>query len=207
MTREAKAPQILGTIRERAKNKVKDLGSEFTEGLNVLLLLHRKKDSGGGTTNEDGRRLAWFVVRDSKQYEDCLFKLMLIKNGMNDGDYRIYASVNPRNATKAVLQLQKELLELQYGQDEQKGEYFRRLDKKWVSCLMSQPNKERNYFLWDIDDENGQDMCGEALKALKDFEIVKQYKTKNGWHIITKPNNPTGIPFSMKKDALLLLDY
>jgi len=204
MSREQKPQEAYCNVESRAKGKVEELGEMFTEGVNVLMLLHRKKE--GGDTSEDRRRLAWFVTQDTKGYQSALTKLMILKQGHVDGDYRIYASANPRNTAKAIRTLEERLLALHYDDEECRNNYHDRLDRKWISCLMKDSNRDRSYFQWDIDHNEG-DNHGEALKALADWNIVYQYRTKNGWHIITEPNNPEGIPYDVNRDGLLLLDW
>jgi len=191
-------------IREQAVSIASRFGKEFTEGVHVLILLHRKKD--GGSTREDRRRLAWFISKDTNSYIESLTKLLILKNGYSEGDYRIYASVNPRNPKKAVRTLEERLLALHYDDGECRDNYYTTLDKKWISCLMKDSNRDRGYFQWDIDEDEG-DCHGEALKVLADWDIVHQYRTKNGWHIITKPGNPEGIPYDFNRDGLILLDW
>jgi hypothetical protein len=52
---------------------------------------------------------------------------------------------------------------------------------------------------------------GDTLKALAGVEILKSYRTKAGWHIITKPFNHTKIELpenvELKTDGLLLLSF
>lgn len=72
--------------------------------------------------------------------------------------------------------------------------------------------KGDSLFLIDVDNVEGEDIMGLALAALAECgaEIVKQYATKNGWHIITKPFNPTtwnGKLGEIKKDGLILLAW
>lgn len=71
-------------------------------------------------------------------------------------------------------------------------------------------SRSSSYFVFDIDNPMTLD---EALGILdrcpEKPEIVKQYATKNGWHIITKPFNHTKLEkeLSFHKDGLLLLKY
>jgi len=204
MARERKPIEAFESVERKAKNKADEFGKEFTEGVNVLMLLHRKKD--GGDTAEHRRRLAWYVTKDTNGYVSALTKLMILKDGHPKGDYRIYASANPRNVAKATRTLEERLLALHYDDGECRTNYQERLDKKWISCLMKDSNRDRSYFIWDIDENEGENN-GEALRALADWDIIYQYKTKNGWHIITKPGNPEGIPYDVNRDGLLLLDY
>lgn len=205
MAREQKPQAKTASLEAKVDSIMDSFGDEFTSDTNVLMLLHRKKD--GGATKEDRRRLAWFIVHDKESYRQALLKLLILKDGHKEGDYRIYASSNPRNIVKAERLLKQRILQTDFDGKENKEYFWKRLDRKWISALMSDTCRDRSYFLWDIDDEDGKDMHGDALKKLADWEIVHQYRTKGGWHIITKPGNPEGILLDLKKDGLILLDY
>jgi hypothetical protein len=75
---------------------------------------------------------------------------------------------------------------------------------------MRPTSRAESFFVFDIDAPMTLD------EALGVFErsgcsdvIVKQYPTKNGWHIVTKPFNYTTLdmPISMSKDGLILLKF
>jgi hypothetical protein len=76
---------------------------------------------------------------------------------------------------------------------------------------MQQRCANERLFLIDADDIIGRDVCGEVLKHCEELgvEILKSYRTKNGWHIITKPFNPSlwKHESEIKKDALILLAF
>lgn len=65
----------------------------------------------------------------------------------------------------------------------------------------------------DIDNpEVSRDLVGDVLKwcAENKIETLKQYRTKNGWHVVTKPFNRSLYPRELgevKVDGLLLLSY
>lgn len=76
---------------------------------------------------------------------------------------------------------------------------------------MQPAQRDSSYFLFDCDDEEGRDVHGEALCEIPNEHIVKSYKTKNGWHIVTTAFNHTTVKLpkgvELKKDGLLLLAW
>lgn len=174
----------------------------FTYGTNVLFLMHRTKD--GGHNKEMKRRVLWYIVHNREEYKKALTRLLAMKNASNI-DYRIYASVNPRDLSKAEKEFKRLMLEADFAGKENKRYFYERLDAKWISALMKPGCKAKSRFLWDIDgDEHVMD---KALDKLKNWNIIRIYDTKNGYHIITEPQDPTGIDLELKKDGLLLLSY
>jgi len=76
---------------------------------------------------------------------------------------------------------------------------------------MQPSQRKTSLFLFDVDNEEGRDVMGEALCVIPNEYILYTYATKNGWHIITNPFNYTEIKLpkncEFKKDALLLLSF
>ncbi len=78
--------------------------------------------------------------------------------------------------------------------------------------IMAPNARDSRMFLLDVDDVEGRDIMGETLQEMGrlDVEEIYRKKTKNGWHIVTKPFNSA--PWSLreveiKRDGLLLLNY
>lgn len=196
-------------MEEAIDRQTKEIWSEFiafTEGYHVLFLIHRNKE-GGGTNNTKLRKL---VSRNADEYYKHLRQLVSEKFYAEE-PLRIYASVNERNFAKAIRQFKHEQLDADDYDIEQKENFYRDIKNRFIGCLMQPAQRATSFFLYDIDNEDGKDMQGEALQLIPNELIVKMYKTKNGWHIITKPFNhttinlPKGITFV--KDGLLLLSY
>lgn len=179
---------------------------DFVDGIRVLFLIHRNKE-GGETNNTKTRKV---ITTNREEFFNELLKLVDEKE-RSEIPYRIYSSVNSRNINKAIRQFKYEQLDADYYGTEQLHNFYLDLKNRWIGCLMQPKQKAESFFLFDVDDVDGKDMCGETLKVLHGQHIIKQYKTKNGWHIITKPFNHTEIKLpegvELKTDALLLLDY
>lgn len=180
---------------------------DFTDGFRVLFLIHRNKE-GGETNNTKFKKV---ITTNSKEFKEELAKLLDYKERNREIPYRIYSCVNSRNIEKAVKQFKYEQLDADYYGAEQKWDFYLNIKNRWIGCMMQPNQRATSFFLYDIDDEEGKDMYGEALHLIPVENIVKCYKTKNGWHIITTPFNHTTINLpkgiEMKKDGLLLLSY
>ncbi len=174
---------------------------DFTKGVRCLFLIHRNKE-GGATNNTKTRKI---ITTDEKEYRDALAELLLEKS-KSEIPYRIYASVNSRDFQKAIRKFKYEQLDADYFGEEAKNDFYLDIKNRFLGCLMQPASKAESYFIVDCDTVDNY----EALKALSDKEIVKMYRTKNGWHIITKPFNPElfNVPgCELNKDGLILLSY
>ena len=193
-------------IEEKAKAILADF-KEFTTGVRFLSLLHRSKD--GGHNKEYHRRGGFYVCHSTEDYLDALIRLLILKE-VSSKPYRLYASVNARSLAKAEKQFKMEMLEADFSSEDNKHFFYERLESGWVGALMKPGSRTGSLFMIDIDGEG--DVTAEPLKwlAAHDIQPIKQYKTPNGWHIITPPFNPTEYPKELgevKKDGLILLDY
>lgn len=190
-------------------NHIYDEFKFFTDGVRVMFLIHRNKE-GGETNNTKVRKV---ITRDSEEFRLELIKLIDEKE-RSELPYRIYSSVNARDIEKAIRQFKFEQLEADYYDDESRHGFYYDSKNRFVGALMTPSSrmKDQSYFIFDVDDEEGRDVMGDALSALGNCgaNIVIQYKTKNGWHIVTEPFNPNTFScpgVEIKKDGLLLLAY
>lgn len=197
-------------IEEELEKKCQVIFDEFrhyTDGFRVLFLIHRNKE--GGETNNT--KVMKIITRNSKEYMEALKALVRTKEE-SDIPYRIYASVNKRDISKAIRQFKYEQLDADYYDQEQKENFYLDIKNRWIGCMMQPAQRASSLFLFDVDDPEKKDICGATLQAIGDkAEILKVYPTKNGWHIITKPFNHTTVKLpegcSIQKDSLLLLAY
>jgi hypothetical protein len=204
-TREKKPLAYTVEAQLEAKAIVDDF-SDFVEGVRVLILLHRSKD---GATHAS-RHLRMVFTNGKKEFEEALGMLLEQRSrGLLDG-LRIYSTANARDMKKAVRQFKHDQLDIEDGDEESWKYFYLGIKSRFSSALMRQHCRAESYFVFDIDNPMTLD------EALGIFErsgfsemIVKQYATKNGWHIVTKPFNHTklekDLPFN--KDGLLLLKY
>lgn len=180
--------------------------AQFSDGMRMLILLQRKKD--GGHNKEEIRMLETVFTFDEESFKRGVLKMLLLR--LLHPTARLYLSVNPRSMHKIIRKIEIELLECHYC-DEVKRDYtYKKLIKAPRHFVMQQANKAGNLFILDVDDVEGRDMYGEALQWLAEtnIDIIKTYRTRNGWHIITEPFNPGLFKFGeVKVDGLLLLKY
>lgn len=190
-------------------NHIYDEFKNFTDGVRVLFLIHRNKE-GGETNNTKVRKV---ISTSSEEFRLELIKLVDEKE-RSGLPLRIYSSVNARDIEKAIRQFKFEQLEADYYDDESRHGFYYDTKNRFVGALMTPSSrvKENPLFIFDVDNIEGRDMMGEALSEFGriNIEVVRQYPTKNGWHILTKPFNPTlfTVPdIGINKDGLLLLAY
>lgn len=181
-----------------------DQFKDFTGGIRVLFLLYRGKD-GGDKTDEDQRTFATRVSFNEKEFAKNLKELWALQE-LFYPECRIYLSVNARNLKKSIFTLKKELLFAETYDETGRQKLFERIAKSSRHILMQPSSAETSYFIFDIDQENISQELPE-INSLTETLLI--YKTKNGWHIVTKPFNPAlykGVG-EIKKDGLLLLKY
>ena len=203
--REKSTASLVADLEKKAVDIMEEF-SEFIDGTRVLLLLQRTKE--GGHNKEHKRRRARFVTHNREQFKRSLFELLLLQ-AVVATEYRVYLSAAPRDVRKAEMEFKRLMLDVDFAEGENKAYFYQNIEDKWISALMSSnPVKDRNLFILDIDTEDNS----EALKwiAANGIELIKQYRTKQGWHMVVKPFNRTLFPKEIgevKNDGLLLLSY
>ena len=203
--------QKIGNLLDGIEIKANNICQEFvgfTNGLRMIILLERKKD--GGHNKEERRNLSSRFTFSSDEFQRALKELLLLKEMYPES--RLYSSLNPRDTKKVIRQIERELLELHYCKDEVQTIYtHKKVIKSPRHFVMQQTCADDSLFLIDVDNIEGKDTYGESLKECEKLgvRILKTYQTKNGWHIITKPFNPSlwKLESEIKKDALILLDF
>lgn len=193
-----------------ATDHIYDKFKNYTDGVRVLFLIHRNKE-GGATNNTKVRKV---ITKNTKEFYEELYKLVEEKQNTKDIPYRIYSSVNARDIKKAIRKFKFDQLEADYYDEESSLGFYYDIKNRFISALMipASRQKETNYFILDVDNEEGRDVNGECLMKLAEInvEIVDMFATKNGSHIIVKPFNPSlfDVPgVGIHKDGLLLLDF
>lgn len=205
MERTKRVSALEGEIEAQAKNLFEEFQG-FTGGVRYLTLLHRTKDAG--PTSEYKRRGGYGIAHDPQEYYDILVRLLTLK-AVSSKPYRLYASVNARNMAKAEKAFKMDMLTVDFDGADNKRWFWQRLPEKWVSALMQPGSRSGSAFLIDVDGVG--DVTAEPLiwLAKHNVDVLKQYKTPNGWHIVTPAFNPTEFPTTkdceIKKDGLLLL--
>lgn len=198
------------SVTEEIKKRAQDIFDEFedfTYGYRVLFLIYRNKD-GGPTNNGKIRKI---ISRNKNEWQMAL-ELLLRDQNESPLPLRIYASVNERNIEKSIRQFKWEQLEADYYDQIQKENFYLDVENRFIGCLMQPSQSKTSLFMFDIDEiPEEPDILSGTLSVLPAEKIIKQYRTKNGWHIISEPFNYTKILLpkntELKKDGLLLLSY
>ncbi len=193
---------------EAKSNAIFDDFIDFSDGCRMLILLERKKD--GGHNKEERRTLQTRFTFSPEEYKRAIKEMLLLR--LLNPEARLYASVNSRNIKKVIQQVETELLWCHYSDEVNRLSTYKKLIKSARHFVMQQTCANDSLFIIDADNIEGRDIYAEVLiKCAKlNIDIVKCYKTKNGWHIVTKPFNPNLWDSSfgeIKKDGLILLDY
>jgi len=201
-------------IEEMLKS-IMDEWKGFTDGVRVLFLIWRKKEGAKVDRNLKIRKL---VSSDEEEFEKCLEQLLDLKERYAELPLRIYSTVNKRNLDKAIRKLKELQLENDYQDKKQFYGFYKDIKNRWISSLMRPSSRLETQFIIDIDNEDKDYLKKIESEILEHTELIKKYKTKNGYHLIVKPFNPNLIKsygndghiytdVSIKKDGLILLDY
>lgn len=185
-----------------------EIFTDFSDGIRVMFLIQRHKE--GGEINNT--KLQKIITTNKEEWYDALVKL-LVEQSKSEAPVRIYASCNERDFKKAVRVFKTEQLDHDYVGENLFQRFYLDIRNNFISCLTRPQQKKTSYFLFDVDNDGNRDVVGELLASLGDFQdnIVLQYPTKNGWHIITKPFNynlitlPSSV--ELKTDGLMLLAW
>lgn len=197
-------------IEEELQIKTQNIFEEFysyTDGFRVLFLIYRNKD-GGPTNNGKVRKI---ITRNRKEFKEALEKL--VKDQYESPlPLRIYSSVNERDFNKAIRQFKYEQLDSDYYDQVQKENFYLDIYNRFLGCLMQPSQRKTSLFIFDVDKiPEEPDVLGRMLDILPQDIILKQYPTKAGWHIVTKPFDWTKLKLpknvEFKKDGLLLLSF
>ena len=178
---------------------------EFKQGTRILMRTLRSKD--GGKVNKPDRVAEKLVSRNEEEFDELFAQLLAKRTGQE----RIYSTVDARNMSKAIRQFKYDQLDADYYDKESHASFYVDIYNRWISALQSPQSREGTLFLWDIDEDN---MNPEGLTTIyesirhNNIEIIDDYPTKHGKHLITKPFNPNIVSFyGIKKNAMMLWAY
>lgn len=165
-----------------------DLWTFTPERVYLLVAIARSKE------NEDVRATDQPTMRKVVENRDELQdKLDQLEHATSrfPHEYRLYATVNGRNAWEAYAALQKEMVKAQ-NESRKSGQpprLLKRIDHQWKSILHQPRCRDEKRFVWDLDTPKGniRDMLKADLSMHTD--IVWTTATPNGFHIVTEPFN------------------
>jgi hypothetical protein len=181
---------------------------QFLDGPRMLMLTHRTKE--GGISNNPDKVSKRVITRNTEEFIKEFNALEIIKNNSLD-PLRIYSSLNKRDTNKAIREFKFRMLEADYYDEESKQSFYFDVKNRWLSCLMDPKSRTETKFLIDIDDNSLVDKVCQFLTGAR-INIIYQYPTKNGTHVITEPFNPNIIKniypeIGISKDGLILLSF
>ena len=188
------------------KKEIMSLFKDFTDGVRMIMLTRRAKE--GGKSN----RPDWVAKRKISTNKDEFEKILeeFLEYQSEHPEYRIYSCVNRRDFNKGIREFKRQQLEADYYDIESRDKFYLDIKNRFLGSLMKPSSRAETLFLIDADDLTAKTI-GNAIDEIEEItDVVLTYKTKNGYHIITKPFNPNllGNKFGeIKKDAMLLLSY
>lgn len=177
----------------------------------ILTGIARNKDN---ETNE--KFLKRFVIKSKNDISDSYFLLkeMMNKSGVT---YRIYLSLNARDANKTLFNFQKKLIDLSY--DASRGienNNIKNIGSLWKTELAQSCNRATKNFLLDIDDFQDEDKVRELCASNKpEIGIVCIRRTPSGLACVINPNDTRGlvksfkdnnIEMNLQRDSLLFIE-
>ena len=175
--------------------------NEYKTGYRVLMRTLRSKD--GGKINKPDRVAETVVAYGVDEYYEAFEKLLSKRTGQE----RIYSSVDERDIRKAIRIFKERQLEADYYNEEDKNSFYVDIRNRWISSLSNPKSAKTTLFLVDIDDDKDDalDIHNQIEKC--NIEILHEYKTKNGSHLILKPFDPNIVTFPIQKNGMMLLAY
>lgn len=179
----------------------------FTSGCRVLFLIQHHSD--GGHTNNS--KLRSYISRNQDEWLLACAKLLHEKAQFSHLPLRIYQSLNARNIEKGIMHFKHAMLDADYYDTAQRQGFYLDVRNRIVSALMKPPSAAESFFLYDCDTRDEVILDTLRQEILKYTNIVHEYSSKSGVHIITGPFNPNlaKLPalVELKKDAMMLLKF
>ena len=179
----------------------------FTDGCRVLFLIQRHSD--GGHTNNS--KLRSYISRNNDEWLTACAKLLHEKSEYPNLPLRIYQSLNARNIEKGIMHFKHAMLDADYYDMAQRQDFYLDVRNRIISALMKPPSAAESFFLYDCDTQDATTLSILREELQKYTNIVHEYPSKSGVHIITGPFNPNlaKLPslIEFKKDAMMLLSF
>jgi hypothetical protein len=179
-----------------------DHPDEFRTGSRVLMLTARHKDG------HEHERKIMRVSHDADQYKRRLEFLMEIAR---PGE-RIYASAAARDIAKAMRVFREHQLASEFDSDP--TDFYRRLDDRWVSALMSTRSVASKRWIFDADTTEQLEAITNEVATRKfppGTEPYSYFTKSGGMHIVTHPFDRSKLSATVQKtlhaDSMLLVAY
>ena len=180
---------------------------DFTDGVRMIMLIHRGKE--GGANNRTDRFSKRKISTSKKEFEYILKEFLELKK-ISELPLRIYSSLNKRDIEKGIREFKRQQLDADYYDIESRNNFYLDIRNRFLGSLMKPSSRAETNFLIDID-EGTKKTIGEIIDRIDSItDVLLHYKTKNGYHLITKPFNLELLDKEygeIKKDGLILLSY
>lgn len=182
----------MNTMDENTINALDHIWNFTPERMYMLVAIARSKE------NEDVRATDQPTMRKMVENRDELEdKIEQLQHAADrfEQDYRLYATVNGRNARDGLHFLQKEALDATRKGEKSKEtpRLLKRVDHKWKSILHEPRCRDEKRFLWDVDDASPEARTSTQQTLEQHTEVIWTQETPNGWHIVTEPFNFTAV--------------
>lgn len=158
-----------------------DLPVSFKEGVHVQLLIDRGVNNANRSSERWVNRL---ISTNPEEYDKNMEILVGQQKYIGNKDVRLYSTLNPRKMGKAVNILKHKLIDVTDEMD-----FYKRLNDRFVSCLMHKGCRDRKYYMVDIDSKD-VDIFQAVNNHIKELEApspIFSYPTPNGFHLIMAP--------------------
>lgn len=187
-------------VRDKLIYDLDSIPEIFTDGIRGIMLLRRNKD---GETGNAQRKAIKRISRDTDDWKEIVRELRHMQQHSHQG-YRIYSSVNSRDITKAIHEFKRRQLETDYGNMWEFHNFYCDVKNRFFSCLMNPNCRETSNFLIDCDSVEAYEHA--ELQLRNTGLILLEYRTKNGFHILTRPFNPNDYGnMEIKKDEMMFI--
>lgn len=172
--------------------------NEFKGGTRIMIRTNRSKENGG--KGEDV--LEKVVTRSVDEFFDT-FNAM---SSRRSGQERIYSTVDERDVKKAIRIFKERQLDADYYDEESKESFYIDIHNRWISALQNPSAAKTSLFMVDVDEGDDLEKIYQEISH-NSLEILHEYDTKNGKHIILKPFNPKIVTFKIMQNGMMLLAY
>lgn len=184
----------------------------FGQGrVHLLMAVARAKDQGGDA-DLDVPTIRTVVTEG----DDLQRKAEQVDHAVSrfDARYRLYVTVNARDATTAVFELRSDVddwLRMRLGGNEDVIGKFERLDSEFKSVLQSDRCADESNFLFDLDDAD-RPAAERFRDRLADHTDVSLFRaTPNGFHVVAAPFDynrlSAEVDYELKTDDMVFVDF
>jgi hypothetical protein len=177
--------------------KLIDHPERFKTGTRVLLLKARHKD---GAITE---RQLFRVTHTADQFDRALREFA----DCSKPNERIYGAAGARDLKKAARLFKERQLAAEYDADPMA--FYRSLEDRWLSALMSPRSQEQKLWLFDCDSPEDEQAASRELQTHYDKPTAPyRYASKSGTHVIVEPFDTSRLSQAVRKlvheNALML---